>query len=176
MGVDLRLHENMDGGDTVLKGNELQMIFGFQNAPYIGMFGGNVEQSTTGPKNINEQSFDFWGNYLISPSEPKFWFNSETEKLLTNIELSAISRIEIEETVKSDLSFMNDFAEISVSVALISVDKLRISITILEPGNLQSNEFTYIWDATEQELSQGEIEYPAHGPGIALDNLLDFGL
>ena len=44
--------------------------------PYLGSFGGNPEQSTTGAKEPDEQAFDWWGNFLFSPNEPKKQFNS----------------------------------------------------------------------------------------------------
>ena len=41
---DLQIIENGDGGDAVLNGNDLSIIDGFQNMPYLGMFGGNVDK------------------------------------------------------------------------------------------------------------------------------------
>lgn len=176
MAVDLRLVENYDGGDVVLIGNDFELINGWQNMPYLAMFGGNVKEDTTGPKVPNQQSFDFWGNYLLFPDQQKLWYNSLTERLLNTTELNTRTRQEIEDNVRQDLSFMNDFAVVTVFVSLVGIDKLRISIIIQEPGNLQSNEFTYIWDSTQQELSIPESVYPAVGQGIALNNILDFGL
>ncbi|MBL4810412.1 MAG: hypothetical protein JKY43_10205, partial [Phycisphaerales bacterium] len=57
---DLRIIENGDGGDAVLNGNDLEIINGFQNMPYLGMFGGNIKASTVGEKVENEQAFDWW--------------------------------------------------------------------------------------------------------------------
>lgn len=151
--VDLRLIENKDGGDCVLNGNDLEMISGFQNMPYIGMFGGNVEQSTLGPK-TTEETFDFWGNFLFHPTEQPIWFNSKTELLLKSVALTSSGRIQIQEQVKKDISFMELFSQITVSVSLITVDKVQISIKIQEPNNLQSTDLIYIWDATQQELTQ----------------------
>jgi len=81
--VDLNIVETNDGGDCVLLSNDVQLISGLQNMPYIGMFGGNVEQSTEGPK-ITEQTFDFWGNFLFHPTEQPIWFNSKTFLLNTS--------------------------------------------------------------------------------------------
>lgn len=150
--TDLKIIETKDGGDTVLKGNDLELISGFQNMPYIGMFGGNTEQSTTGPKDT-EQTFDFWGNFLFHPTDQAIWFNSKTEHLLNTIALTPAGRIEIEEQVKKDLEFMQKFASVSVSVSLTSVDRLEIKIILLEPNKLDSTELVYIWDAINKELT-----------------------
>jgi len=151
--VDLNIVETNDGGDCVLLSNDVQLISGLQNMPYIGMFGGNVEQSTEGPK-ITEQTFDFWGNFLFHPTEQPIWFNSKTEKMLRDTALNSAGRQQIEEQVKNDLKFMNTFANVSVSVSLISVDKLKIYISLIEPSKLDSTELVYIWDATNAELTQ----------------------
>jgi len=164
--TDLRLVETGDGGDLVLRGNDVEMISGLQNMPYIAMFGGNPEQSTVGAKNT-EQAFDFWGNFLINPNDQPIWFNSLTERLLDTISLSPITRIEIQETVKKDLEFILKFAQVSVEVFLISVDRIRIEIKIQEPDNLSSELFKYIWDATQQELQ----EIPTTGLPLGNQNM-----
>lgn len=151
--VDLKLIETYDGGDCVLKGNDLEMISGLQNMPYIGLFGGNVEQSTTGPK-TTEETFDFWGNFLFHPTEQPIWFNSKTEKLLKEVSLTSSGRIQIEEQVKSDIDFMTTFAQVSVKVSLIGVDKIKIYIQLIEPNKQDSTDLVYIWDATQEELTQ----------------------
>lgn len=151
--TDLKIVENFNGGDTVLKGDDLEMVSGFQNMPYIGLFGGNVEQSTTGPKDT-EQAFDFWGNFLFHPTQTDLWFNSKTERLLNSIALTPAGRIEIEEQVKKDLEFMQKFASVSVSVFLTSVDRIKIKIILIEPNKLDSTELVYIWDATNRELTE----------------------
>jgi len=151
--VDLKLTETYDGGDCVLKGNDLEMISGLQNMPYIGLFGGNVEQLTTGPK-TTEETFDFWGNFLFHPTEQPIWFNSKTEKLLKEVSLTSSGRIQIQEQVKSDIDFMSTFAQVSVQVSLIGVDKIKIYIQLIEPNKQDSTDLVYIWDATQEELTQ----------------------
>ena len=145
--------ESGSGGDLVLKGNDLSVINGFQNMPYIGIFGGNPDQSTAGAKEPDEQALDFWGNHLFSPNKAKIQFNSELEMKLRGLAITSNSRIQIERTVLKDLAFMSDFAGLFVEVTLTGVDRILIYIRIDEPNNLQSNEFTYIWDSTNSELT-----------------------
>lgn len=150
---DLRIIENGDGGDAVLNGNDLEIINGFQNMPYLGMFGGNIKASTVGEKVENEQAFDWWGNNLLMKNNPTIQFNSLLEKKLKDISLTPSGRIEILNTVKQDLEFMNEFSTVTVETSIISTDRIEILIKLQEPDNLESNEFTYIWDSTNSELT-----------------------
>ena len=61
---DLKLKETGSGGDLIFNGNDLEVVEGFQNMPYLGMYGGNLEQNT---KEFlpDEQRFDCWFNNLL---------------------------------------------------------------------------------------------------------------
>lgn len=151
--ADLKIIETGDGGDAVLLNNDLVLIDGFQNMPYLGMFGGNVEQSTTGTIEPNEQQFDWWANNLLMQNDYSIQFNSLLEKTLKSVPLTPSGRLEIINVVKDDLSFFKDFSTISIDARIVSVDMIEINIKIQEPNNLESNDFTYIWNATDNELT-----------------------
>ncbi len=161
--MDLLLEETLDGGDLIVKGLDLETVSGWQNAPYLALFGGNPAASTTGPKLENEEAFDYWGNYLFFPNNPDAQFNSETERTLREVSLTPNGRLRIEEAVKTDLAFMRDFAEIEVNVQIIAVNTIQINILISEPGNLQNQPFQFIWDATKEELTEG-VPTPTPNP------------
>lgn len=150
--MDLEVIETGNGGDLVLKGNDLAFIFGFQNMPYLALFGGNVEASTPVERIPSEQAFDWWGNSLL-PNKPEVQFNSLTERTLNNVAVNSAGRLEIENAVKKDLEFMDAFAKVSVDVSIVSTDRVRILVSILEPENLDPKEFQFIWDFTKQELT-----------------------
>lgn len=150
---DFKLIENGDGGDFELLGNDIVMINGFQNMPYLGLFGGNVEAVTTGAKIPDEQAFDWWGNNLLDPNNYAVQMNSTLEKTLMNVALTSQGVNTIREAVIKDLQFMKAFSNTTVSVSLPYVDKIRIEIIILEPTNKTSTEFVFLWDATNQELT-----------------------
>ena len=59
--ADLKLIETGSGGDIVFNGIDVEVIDGFENMPYLGIYGGNIEQNT---KEFlpAEQRFDFWAN------------------------------------------------------------------------------------------------------------------
>jgi hypothetical protein len=151
--MDLKVIESNNGGELVKNPKDLAVIFGFENMPYLGMFGGNIEQSTPIQRLPGEQAFDWWGNSLFFNENTGLQFNSETERTLNNVALTSSGRKQIEEAVIKDLEFMQAFAVVSVSVTIPERDKVNISITIEEPSNLTEKKFVYIWDATKNELT-----------------------
>jgi hypothetical protein len=171
---DIRLFENYDGGDFILKGNDVEFVGGFQNMPYLGMFGGNIESNTQGAK-VTEQTFDFWGNFMLNPTNQNVWFNSDTERTLNTISLSSSTRLLIEQQVKKDLKFMEQFSTVNISVSIIGVDRIRIYIQIIEPNTNQVTEFSYIWDVTQNELITQPVENQ-QGSGVGLDAGLEYEL
>ena len=149
---DLKLIEEGNGGDFVLIGNDIALIDGFQNMPYLGMFGGNPEGST-GDVNTGEQRFDWWGNTVFFDNQSGLQFNSQLEDILRRVALTSSGRLQIEQTAKKDLEFMKDFASIDVAVSLVSDDRIEIAVSVQKPDNLESTNFVYLWDATAQELT-----------------------
>lgn len=143
--MDLRLVETGDGGDVLRVGNDLGVLYSFQNMPYMALWGGNVKAST-GPRIPSEQAFDFWGNTLLHENEPAAQFNSQTERTLGQVALNSSGRQLIQNAVNADLEFMRAFAVVVVEVQIIATDVVRIGIELTEPGNLQSKTFVYLWD------------------------------
>ncbi len=144
--------ESGNGGDLVLLGNDLATIFGWQNMVYLALFGGNVAGSTPVERIESEQAVDYWANGLINPNTPAVQFNSLTERTLKEVALNSSGRLTIENAVIEDLAFMSDFAQVSVTVSIVTDDRVLIFITILEPDNLEPKKFQFIWDSTKQEL------------------------
>ena len=168
--MDLKLIETGNGGDLVKLGDNLELINGFQNMPYLAMFGGNVEQSTPQTRKLGEQNFDWWGNSLLFPTNSAIQFNSLTEKTLMNVSLNSAGRVKIQNAILSDLNFMNAFAKVEVEVSLLGLDKVKIFLKILQPNNLESDEFIYIWDSTNFELSENGVSKPRDWNYIITDN------
>lgn len=150
--IDVKTIESYDGGELLLSGNAITPAFGFINMPYLALFGGNVEANTPTERIASEQNFDFWGNSLM-PNQPKIQYNSNTERTLNTVALNSSGRILIEQAVKRDLKFMEAFAKVNVSVAIIGVDRVRIAITLEEYANQQVKEFIFLWDGTLIDLT-----------------------
>jgi len=171
--MDLHISETGNGGDLQMKGNDICVIFGLENMPYLGIFGGNIEGSTTGPKVENQQSNDWWGNNLLMPNNPSIQFNSTAEKMLQEVALNSSGRVKIEQALKKDLEFMSDFADILISSSITATDKLEIALKVNEPKNLQAKEFAYIWEQTETDDDSACTVIPTLGD-FNIDFNIDF--
>ena len=175
--ADLKIIETGDGGDVIFNGVDLVTVEGLQNMPYLAMFGGNPGAPTTGPNSPNIEAFDYLGNFVLNPNTPPVWFNSLLEDFLTKTALTPAALGRIENIVKADLDFMNDFATINVRASLPGVDRLQINILVIELNSQNENEFSYIWDATKNELFFGEkITGKQTGAGIGLPVVLNYDL
>lgn len=135
--MDLAIFETLDGGDFQLNGNDLLMYFGIENHPYLGMFGGNKEASTSNVV-VDAQSFDFWGNNLLMPADQSIQMNSLFERGLDKIELTSSGRVRLVDTIKKDLEFMSAYAKVEVVGVIPSTDRFDVEITIKQnTGSLQ---------------------------------------
>lgn len=151
--MDLKVIETGNGGDLVKGTKDLEVISGLGNMVYLALFGGNVKASTPLKRLPSEQGFDWWGNVLMFPNEPNLQFNSLTERTLNNVALTSSGRVRIEQAALKDLEFMKPFAEVTASVSIPETDKVMIEVQLREPDNLQEQEFTFIWDASKNELT-----------------------
>lgn len=152
MAFDLAIVETGNGGDILLKGKDLAIVYGWENMPYLAMFGGNPGFPTPVQTVEEEQRFDWWANSLLFNNDRSLQFNSYTEHTLQTVALNSSGRALIEAAVKKDLEFMKPFADISVSVAIIKTDVVQITIKINKPDNLQEKKYIFIWDATQGGL------------------------
>lgn len=150
--MDLQVIETFNGGDLVKTPKDLVTIEGFQNMPYLALFGGNPGFPTPTNRAENSQAFDWWGNNLFLRDTPNLQFNSQTEFVLQTVALNSQGVSLIQQAVENDLRFMQEFANVSVSVVVITDDVVSIGIFIQEPTNQQNKAFVFIWDATEGEL------------------------
>ena len=150
--ADLALHETGNGGDIELRGNDMDTTGSIFNLIYMGLFGGNPAASTTGEELETEQRLDWWANGLLFQDAPDIQLNSTFEQTLKEVALNSSGRLEIAESAKADLKFLDEIAEISVDVQITDVDKVQITILAQEPDNLQEQAFIFIWDATKEEL------------------------
>lgn len=174
--MDLAVIESNNGGDLVKNPKDLYVIFGFENFMYLAMFGGNLAQSTPSTRDLTQQAFDFWGNNLIWPNDSSQQANSETERALNTYPLTSAGRILIENAIKKDLEILNPFVNVTVTTSITATDRIEWLITLIKPSNLKSTQFTFIWDATIQELSivKGTSGNPIPFVGGVWDLTFDF--
>lgn len=151
--MDLSIWETHNGGDIVLKGNDLQLVTSIWNQPYLAMFGGNKEQSHQDADEfeLTLERFDFWGNMLVFPDDPNVQYNSEFEKALDSFALSSAGRQQLESILKEDINFLRQIAIVSSSISIVGLDQIQIDITLQEPDNLSERNFVFLWDGTRLE-------------------------
>lgn len=149
--IDLAVIETENGGDLVKKGNDLGLVTGWANMPYLAMFGGNPgHPSKTQVK--TQQNLDWWGNQLLFADKPSLQYNSLTEYTLLNTALNSAGLSAIQKAVLSDLDFMKEFAILTVTVSLVQIDKVKIEVVVRQPKNLEGanpNDYAliiYLWD------------------------------
>lgn len=151
--MDIQIRETGNGGDAIKNLKDLSVIFGFENVPYLAMFGGNLKQSTPTKRDVSQLAYDWWGNDLLMPNDTLIQFNSETERALDQIPLTSSGRVLIENAVKADLSVMESYCKVTVDTQITSDDRIEIGVTLKRPDNLTSTSFVYIWDSTIKELT-----------------------
>lgn len=120
--TDVLIYESGGGGEILIRGNDVATVSGYENAPYLALFGGG----------------DWWGNHLCPGNE----FLAKTEAILKITPLTSSGRIAIENAIKSDLSFLSNIPGTTwnVSTAVVSPSRLDMVITI------NGKEFNYLWN------------------------------
>lgn len=130
--MDARFTETGNGGDLTLITNDIAVVFGVENMPYLAMFGGASH----------------WANDLLFTG-PGQAFVAQTETALMANALSSQGRANIEQAIKNDLQFLLDEfpgTKLTVSVAIVS--DIRIDINIL----LNGQQINYLWNPKKYEL------------------------
>jgi len=149
---DLTITETGSGGDLVLQGNNLSTTTSLWNMPYIALFGGNVQQLTPTDRPEGEQQFDWWGNSALIPNDTELQYNSRTEKALNETSLNSAGRIKIQQAAQKDLEFMSSLADVTVTVTLTGVDRVKIEVQLIELETESSNLVSFLWDGTKAEV------------------------
>jgi len=153
--INNSIFEDGNGGQLVLRNNEIVQTKSVATLAYLLMFGGNVAADTKKENARGELKFDWWGN---DPTEPKAnWINSKTERTLKGSELSSSSRYVIENAVKEDVKPLEKYGKVTVNVSFISINKIKIVISISEPDKINDQSLTLVWNATRSEIIEKNI-------------------
>jgi len=129
--IDVVIIENLNGGDAQLVGNDFALTYGIENMVYLAMFGGNPG-GITGKRKAGEEGFDWWGNTLLMNDTPTQQFNSYTEQMMNEVALNSQGRVLIEGAIKKDLDFLKAFGTVTVDVSIVSDDRIRVQIKIID--------------------------------------------
>lgn len=159
---DLLLIETGSGGDIILAGNDILTEDSFCNQIYIALFGGNNQERDVDAEesSANQLNLNWWGNDLFFDNEDEK-FISITEKKLYNITLNSRGRQELEQAVIRDLKYLDQFADVTIVVAIVGNDRLEIRVQLIEPNNVDNKTFVYLWDNAKQSglICGNDIDY-----------------
>lgn len=145
---DIGIYESGQGGEFRLKAGDIETISGLTNQVFLALFGGNLAQSTNEETEDLDIRNDYWGNEYLESEE---YFNSEFEKTLMEVALNSNGLVKLENAIKEDLKYISTYADISISLKLIGVRKLKVEIFLQEPDSL-SEKISFIWDGTKNEI------------------------
>jgi hypothetical protein len=148
---DIALFENNNGGDVLVKGNDLAKYYENEGQVYLALFGGNVEEDTPTVIVPGKEKNYFWGNAFLNSENQ---FNSKTERALKNVSLSSQGRATLQSAVEYDLSYLKKYANIDVQVAIIGQNKITIKIfTTYFTGKKTLTTLTYSFLNTDGDFS-----------------------
>ena len=131
--MDVKLTEQNNGGDLTLNNNDLALVYGVENMPYIAMFAGG----------------DFWGNDLLLAEKFRAYL-AETERMLLTVALNSQGRVEIENAVKRDLQFLLDIVQgstLTVQTKITDDNRLEMLITF------NGQEINLLWNPQTATLT-----------------------
>lgn len=150
--IDIGLHETGAGGDFAIVNNDLLLSEALYQQFYIALFGGNIEANTRSEYMESEERFDYWGNSLFWKEKPTKQFNSETERTINNVVLNSSGRLSILRAVTNDLQYLQSVVNFTVSVSILSTNKVEIAIDFTGKSNQQNKVLQMVYDNAKREL------------------------
>ena len=151
--IDILIYENGDGGELQLRNEDLQISQALTNQVYLALFGGNIEENTSGGMEDREQREDYWGNELL---EAEHQFNSNFERELKKQPLTSGGISKLEDAAKRDLEFLQDYADIEVEGFAPKPYMLELYVTLIQP-DVDSVKIKFVWDSQKQEFYEQKI-------------------
>lgn len=129
MTLDLLLIETGSGGDLAIQGNDLAIVTGLENQPYLAQFGDDGS---------------WWGNTILGFANDgkDVTFSSTTEAVMNEYALNSNGRQKIQDAMLADLQYLIDDVpdtKITIASQIVSSNRLEVQITI--NGKL----FAYQW-------------------------------
>ncbi len=146
--------ETKDGGDYRVSDSGIELDNSIETISYIAEFGGNLKESTEPIRKPPGVFYnDFWGNVDVLTDNTE-QFNSELERLLSELPVNSGNLQRIEGAAESDLQFLVD-KQIAESVTATATIKnpgvLKITQVIKQPET-EPESISFIWSETLERL------------------------
>ena len=149
---DLNIYESGDGGELTLLSGDLVLAESLLQTIYIHLFGGNIKASTLGNEIQSEERFDYWANELVFKNKKNKQFNSETERVLSQVAINSSGRLKIQKAVEQDLVFLEKIVNLETNIVILSTDKIEINILLNSISNQSDKQLQFIWDNAKKEI------------------------
>lgn len=132
--TDLKIIETGSGGDLQIRANDIAIINGYENLPYLGIFG------------FTQRPEGWWANSIIYTDEPRI---SLGETALKENTLSSNGRLNIQKAIEQDIQRVTaSIPNTTYSVNVILAGHNRIDIEIEINGTV----FSANWNPETQQL------------------------
>jgi len=143
MEEDLLLTETGNGGDLVIRDNDLVLTSNLSNQIYLALFGGNIVDDN------GEQFNEYWANVELS-DESKYV--SQFERTLNEVVINSSGLQRLHEAANKDLEFLKKYVNYTLELSILNKDSISLYIDIKAPNNVE-NKVSIVWNSTTKTVT-----------------------
>lgn len=143
MEEDLLLTETGNGGDLVIRDNDLVLTSNLSNQIYLALFGGNLVDDN------GELFNEYWANVQLS-DESKYV--SQFERTLNEVVINSSGLQRLHEAANKDLEFLKKYVNYTLELSILNKDSISLYIDIKAPNNVE-NKVSIVWNSTTKTVT-----------------------
>lgn len=143
MEEDLLLTETGNGGDLVIRDNDLVLTSKLSNQIYLALFGGNIVDDN------GEQFNEYWANVQLS-DESKYV--SQFERTLNEVVINSSGLQRLHEAANKDLEFLKKYVNYTLELSILNKDSISLYIDIKAPNNVE-DKVSIVWNSTTKTVT-----------------------
>ena len=143
MEEDLLLTETGNGGDLVIRDNDLVLTSNLSNQIYLALFGGNIVDDN------GEQFNEYWANVQLS-DESKYI--SQFERTLNEVVINSSGLQRLHEAANKDLEFLKKYVNYTLELSILNKDSISLYINIKAPNNVE-DKVSIVWNSTTKTVT-----------------------
>lgn len=143
MEEDLLLTETGNGGDLVIRDNDLVLTSNLSNQIYLALFGGNIVDDN------GELFNEYWANVQLS-DESKYV--SQFERTLNEVVINSSGLQRLHEAANKDLEFLKKYVNYTLELSILNKDSISLYIDIKAPNNVE-NKVSIVWNSTTKTVT-----------------------
>ncbi len=143
MEEDLLLTETGNGGDLVIRDNDLVLTSNLSNQIYLALFGGNIVDDN------GELFNEYWANVQLS-DESKYV--SQFERTLNEVVINSSGLQRLHEAANKDLEFLKKYVNYTLELSILNKDSISLYIDIKAPNNVE-DKVSIVWNSTTKTVT-----------------------